>query len=239
MKTYLLLATMLFSLPVIAQDEDADDDESESVSFDLPPPDWKAELKKGKITGYLYSNEAPKAADRYASSHLEKYPATNLSDNNLTTAWADGVDGAGVGEIVVVAYPSDIIWIWSGYGKSQQIFSANNRPAKIKVHILGTYCHDCTRFVCTTSNLNVLAAKEYTLKDLNGFQSITLPKVKMKDNTESDCPGRPNDPEQYHMFVAIEILSVYKGTKYNDTCITEIMSDDSYKQWLTKKQKSK
>lgn len=235
MKFHLLMFLFLTCLSVCAQEET----EEKIVEYTLPAPDWKKDLRTGKVTGYIYSSEALAERSRLATSGLEKYPVTNIIDGNLTTAWADGVKGSGVGEVVVVEQLSDIMWIWAGYGKSKQLYAANNRPAKIKIYILGTFCHDCTPQICMTSNMTVLATKELTLKDVNSFQSFALPKFSVKDNTLDDCPGRGTEPEQFRKFVAIEILSVYTGTKYDDTCVTEIMDDVSYKNWLKKKQQSK
>ncbi len=233
MKHWLFVVVLLTSFSLYAQE--GDEAESDNAGYPLPAPDWKKDLKKGKVDGYIYSYEAADERSRLASSALEKYPVTHITDNNPSTAWADGVKGSGIGEVVVVEQISDILWIWGGYGKSKELYAANNRPAKIKIYILGTFCHDCTPEICMTSHMVVLATREIVLKDVNAFQSVSLPEFSIKDNT-IDCPGRGTDPEQYRELVAIEILSVYRGTKYDDTCITEVMDDTSYKTWLKKRQ---
>jgi len=232
MKSILLFTLITcISFPAFAQEEDQDD-----IDYSLPVPDWKAGLKKGKVDGWLYSTaDAPEQITRMASSAHEKYPARNAMDNNTTSAWVPATNG-GIGEVVVVDYSpgenkKQMVWIWSGYGKTKALFQANNRPRKIRIYLLGTYCHDCTPSVCMTGNFVVLAKAEKELKDLNGFQEITLPKGPVIDNS-ADC-SHPSDAESpYRYRVAIEILSIYKGSKYNDTCITEIMADAAYQKWL-------
>lgn len=144
------------------------------------------------------------------------YSAKNVQDGDSKTAWVEGVAGPGIGEIVVAhintARPSEI---WTGFGASEKLHQANAVPRKVIVYVLessgcacGQQCGD------VYSGIRVLAKGEADLKNKNGYQQLPLPKHDLKPWKEGDPPSAS--------FVAIEILSVYPGSKYQDTCISEI-----------------
>jgi len=144
------------------------------------------------------------------------YCAKSAFDNDSSTAWSEGVYGDGIGEILIVPIQLESkIKIWGGFGKSNELFYANNRPKKIKIYFLVTNDVDGVSGGCGSmpifKGLKLLTQQEYELKDINNFQEITLPTLAMNLNSKYK-----------HNFIAIEIIEVYKGTKYNDTCISEI-----------------
>jgi hypothetical protein len=211
----------LFYIKGLAQEDE--------VKFNLPAPDWKEGLTKANIGGWLYTDQ-PTENYRRTSSFKKNYPVSNLIDNNFLTAWAEGKDDDGIGEVVVIDIDTInvskfALYIWGGYGKSEKTFSENNRPKKVSVYLLGTYCYQCTPAVCTESNWSVIDSLNYELKDLNGFQILPIPKIKIKEDS-LNCSDRksylPDDPPIYNFKLAIKIVSIYKGTKYHDTCISEI-----------------
>jgi hypothetical protein len=213
------------------------------VEQTLPAPDWKEGLKKGKVDGWLYFFD-DNQEERSTSSYKEKYPLANLFDRNSSTAWVEGEAGHGIGEVVVIDFSPTAanslpLRIWAGYGKSQNLFLKNNRPKKIKIYLLGTFCHDCTPRVCMQGQFSVVSSVEKELKDFNGFQEIPVPEIRIDyDSTACAGPGGyERDAEHYIYKIAIQILSVYKGTKYEDTCISEFIDNYYYTEWLKKNQK--
>lgn len=141
-----------------------------------------------------------------------KYSAYCASDRDPLTAWSEGVEGDGIGEIVLVQLDiTSDIKIWGGYGKSPELFKANNRPKDIRIYYFGSLDYpESTQYGIGFKNISLLDETDYQLQDLNEYQSI--PSLDESYQTENFLAG----------FVAIEILSVYKGDKYSDTCITEI-----------------
>lgn len=79
--------------------------------------------------------------DIYASSELSEPDVTHspdrLVDKDMTTAWAEGSEGSGVGESVVFmfndAYKVSGIRIASGYQKNSETFAYNNMPVGLKL----------------------------------------------------------------------------------------------------------
>ncbi|MBN1602695.1 MAG: hypothetical protein JW915_13890 [Chitinispirillaceae bacterium] len=136
-----------------------------------------------------------------ASSTLEGkdvYKPYNIHDTDSTTAWVEGVAGDGVGEWIEIEFSRSFdikaFEIANGYGKSKKIYEANNR-----VKDLGIV------FYTTGGPLE----SRITLGDESFKKSDHV-----VTETFSGCNGV--------LRIRFTILSVYKGKKYDDTCISEI-----------------
>ena len=154
-----------------------------------------------------------------ASSTLgASYKRANLCDGKAETAWVPGVKG-GIGEWVKVnieAYsslskitttPFGIfeIAVLPGYAKSQKTWSENNRVKKLLVVIHTPPPLDLKENEWVVFQLN--------LKDENSLQVFKLPDSKIATNM---------DPMKKELWIKIE--DIYKGTKYDDTCISEFVA---------------
>lgn len=128
------------------------------------------------------------------------YDPFKAYDNNLSTAWSEGVEGDGIGEVLI--YPlcdsdrieNENLRIFTGYAKSKDLWLKNNRPRNIKIFILKSTEHSWN-------------------KNTSFPMDITEEMRKYWDSREE-------------YFVGIQILSVYPGTKYKDTLISEISYDN-------------
>jgi hypothetical protein len=124
----------------------------------------------------------------------ENYHPNYIGDDDPKTAWVEGAKGTGVGEwirIKVTAMDGASkarLSIRNGYQKSDKLFRANGRPAKILVTLLPSK-----------------TAKEVTLADKEGTQDVVV-----------EQPAGALDT------IEIKIVSVYPGTKYEDTCISDV-----------------
>lgn len=152
-----------------------------------------------------------------------KYSAGNISDKNKKTAWVEGVDGSGIGELVLVACLdfNKPIRIWNGYGKSANLFKANARVKQARLYIIRAEIHDVTQYGTIHSNLKAIATNEVTLLDKNGYQKLFVPSF-TANTYFNELMQQETD---YTYFLAIEIRSVYKGSKYSDTCISEVNNE--------------
>lgn len=138
--------------------------------------------------------------DYSATSHLiepsRTYPADNLFDGNYDNAWSDGVQGEGVGEIIRVTWSAGGD-IYEAQGLAfrngyQKTEGIYKKNSRPKDVTIRIYDHEFTGRLMDTRD---------------GWQSIIFDKPLV-----FDC----------EIGVEIEIDSVYPGTKYQDTCITEI-----------------
>lgn len=124
-----------------------------------------------------------------APQYGNTYGPENLVDEDLRTAWVEGVKGQGEGEYVVVdlggAHNVSAIQIMNGYHKNRRLFEANSRVRR------------------ATIRFSTGAERSVVLSDSPGIQTIELGKVETK-------------------WVQFAIQSVYRGSKYADTAITEL-----------------
>lgn len=116
------------------------------------------------------------------------YGPANLVDEDLRTAWVEGVGGQGEGESITVDLggPQQVsgIQLMNGYHKNARIFAVNSRVRSAIVRFSnGSW-------------------REVRLKDAPGVQELRFSLVEAT-------------------WVQFEIRSVYPGSKYKDTAITE------------------
>ena len=151
-----------------------------------------------------------------ASSTLGKaYQAVNIIDKKLETAWVEGVKGPGKGEWVKLKLDAEKIshsstpfsiseiGIIPGYAKSRTTWYENNRVKKMLVVIYTP---------ASATQENEWVALRLFLKDDNKLQLFQVP---------IDYIAYNFDPMTKTVWFKIE--DVYRGTKYDDTCISEIV----------------
>ncbi|MCD4769813.1 MAG: hypothetical protein K8R35_06570 [Bacteroidales bacterium] len=196
------------------------------------------------VLGYHSVSSELDAVDPYEG--LGRYGAHNLFDSDTATAWVEGADGPGIGEYLLLGAGSslpDVIKIDNGYQKSEKIFLSNNRVGKIAITLYAGFSLP-TEVTDLGVNFYTREAGEriiVSLADTMGSQDILLPYSrdevlqKMKSNLsgfvdlhaeeianiKKMCPTCSDKPEMQYI-VKIEILDVYKGTRWDDTCISGI-----------------
>jgi hypothetical protein len=136
------------------------------------------------------------------------YKAKNLTDFSYQTAWVEGKKGYGIGESITFSFApthprvTTIIFA-NGYVKSEKAWKDNSRVHKLKMLV----------------NNEPYAIIE--LKDIYSKQIIELE----KPLGNSDRKDFDKLKEKDNWNIKFEILSVYKGDKYDDTAISEIYFD--------------
>jgi hypothetical protein len=146
-------------------------------------------------------------------SWADMYCPASLADGKLGTAWVAG--GKGVGETVL--FPADAtkpLQIYNGFQRSESLYKKNSRPQGIRVFVLSARV-DVGQYGSRYGDIRVLASLDSSLEDRMGAQPLALPDF---------TPPVQGEPEQPRIvtLVAIRILSVYPGTAYTDTCISEV-----------------
>lgn len=130
----------------------------------------------------------------------KSYGGDKLIDGNISTPWVEGVDGNGEGQTIVLhlAAPEQVygILVYGGYLESEYLYEINGKPTNIRV------------------DFGNGAVVEQELS--NGFQlqegSITLQwpdRVQLPHSVVTDT-------------ITITILEAEAGSKYQDTCISEV-----------------
>lgn len=154
-----------------------------------------------------------------ASSELKsknnKYSVKNLVDGNPETPWVEGKKGYGINESIVLstnpfyansagAYKISRIGIINGYAKNASIFKKNSRVKKIRIDYKNyACCGNCCKDKSASMKEN--GSEVFTLKDTMEIQYLKFDEPVFTSN------------------IKITILNVYKGSKWDDTCLSEIM----------------
>ena len=182
-----------------------------------------------------------------------KYPSTNLFDGFLKTCWIAGSVKKDSASALYIKIPEQIpvskliLNIFSGYGKSKVLYNKNARPKKIKISTFSALGSDAN----STEVADAFFIKEYTasttinLVDTFGIQSFSL-----QLNADSILQYQQKILKEYHTFskqqkdsalilsennslissiiLKLEIEESYKGTKYDDICVSEIFFNDRF-----------
>ncbi len=151
------------------------------------------------------------------------YSAQSVMDGDPATGWAEGAKGSGVGSVLVAAIPgSSGIGIKSGFQRSASLFAKNARPRLVRVWLLAAARVAASQFDTYYYDVKALAYRDVELKDAMGWQALPLPPASapptmMEGSDQGDSTS---------WFVAVQILSVYPGSAWEDCCVTEIGAMD-------------
>jgi len=211
---------------------------SPSIAQTKPEPQW-TELPLIDLAPYglFRSTSALNHTDEYLDIK-KKYGAVYLFDKDYTTTWAEGKSGAGIGEAIYTVIPEGCrtISIFSGYGKSESLYNKNNRPKTISLTCLIGI--NPSGYVTETHAIfkSIQLSPTYTieLEDVFGVQRFPFPfnDKKLKSFKNEVSEKFKNDyklkAESIQVILKLTITDVYKGKKYDDTCISEIYFNTLY-----------
>jgi len=232
----LIISACLFLNNVLAEDNDEDKDEDEPIWAEAEEYIEKLRKKgyvkdeyeafelliniddhiKDSVVATSFLKEKGKAGDFYAP--------WKANDHDKKTAWVEGVKGDGTGEKIYIGVTSTFkeefkplkinFKIINGFAQNDKFYSLNNRVKKARITIY-------------EGQFTVLIAHQERNGDLKKHISTI---IELKDSSEprkfslniSKMLLNSDDSFKRSMFIAeLEILEVYKGTKYHDTCISE------------------
>ncbi|TGM98983.1 NADase-type glycan-binding domain-containing protein [Leptospira dzoumogneensis] len=167
--------------------------------------------------------EEPADEDRVIRRDLIscRFSAYYAMDGDSSTAWSEGEEGDGIGEMLIAIV--DIrkpIKIWIGFGRSENSFFENNRPKRIRIHAFEAQGFSFGLDNVNLHNNKLLGSSEVELNDVNDYQKLTIPIYQLK-GISNESTGFE---KHFYSFIAIEILEVYKGSKYSDTLISEVQN---------------
>ena len=143
------------------------------------------------------------ASSLLAPQGTQTYGAENLKSANRMNAWAEGVPGDGIGETIEIRemyfgggdpiFRYNEVCIVNGYAKDETTWLENNRVKSMKLYFMDEYMGTIT------------------LEDTMLPQYVDLSPVSIRVSNGCEAKFR------------FEITDVYKGTKYDDTCISGIV----------------
>ncbi|HAT72405.1 MAG TPA: hypothetical protein DCS63_06280 [Elusimicrobia bacterium] len=162
-----------------------------------------------------------------ASSYEAVLPAPNIADGEPRTAWAGK---AGEDVWLFINPGAQTLTVVNGYNKSPALFKANNRVKRLAVSVW-TAAHleaDVSEIAQIYHAARLTPDHILELKDTGKAQTFPLPfdwdAIGKANKTELAAYLKREDrPLMYSDYVLrAEPLEVYEGTKYDDTCISEL-----------------
>lgn len=211
--------------------------DSKVTQYFVRKEEWRELLIYGSCTASSTLN-----GEQWFGDDIPAYSVRNLGDGNPATCWAEGAKGPGIGEriyLMVNGKPKSLTII-NGYGKSKSLFKKNGRVKVVEISLLAAFDlpGDVTEVATKYYMKRCGPTTGFVLKDIQAKQTVSLPfkwerieevgqalaRAFEKDfSTEIEQRAQGNDVRYSRTLVlCLEIVQVYPGTKYEDTCISEL-----------------
>lgn len=176
------------------QDNESADEEASQKDLQNNRSSGSTSDSKSSAQQGMAAVSSTEASSTLAGDNVTSYYGPdNLIDGDLSTGWAEGVDGPGVGEWFQINFstPQEVhgVDLCPGYAKSQKLFEQNGCPTRVRV------------------SLSDGTSMEMTLQD--SLASGTEVQEASFENTHLTS------------YVRVEILEVRPGSYYDDTVISE------------------
>ena len=166
------------------------------------------------------------SSSKLKNEGMFNYKSENLIDQNLNTCWCPQRKSSnGVNEFIIMKIPFGTkgFKIIIGNAKNRKLYELNNRPKVISWGIIlekNMKYPKLQNDICNFKNkktkyTNLIYYIEH-LKDTFKSQYINITQ-KGKFNWKNSMKEYAKN---YYLLIGIE--RIYKGSKYNDTCITEV-----------------
>ena len=167
---------------------------------------------------------------------LGTYGMQTLFDNDPATGWSEGVDGPGIGEVLWIGLDegADRLLVRNGFARTARLFAMNNRVKELDVSLWmgvlpeGMVSEWTAIYVLTP----VSPISSIQLRDTSELQEVALPDLSAHATDSlptgyaayAQKAGLPPTVQEQRLFVRLEISSVFPGTRWDDTCLTEVIS---------------
>src|SRR6056297_1718024 len=159
-----------------------------------------------------------------------KYHPKNLRDGDNATCWCEGEkDGYGVGETVYLSVPwhVDGMSIRNGYHKSRELYEQNSRVKKadiafhVAVPVAGHVTQAGQEYTLYSTGEKTTVTFDDRMEEITFSPDVDYSRIsalvkKLRDENKKDPAG------EMKLVAGLTINEVYHGSKYKDTCISEI-----------------
>ncbi len=212
-------------------------------------PSFSVEWQQFSFTsarGSVYC--ASSELDKPTGFSFGKYGPHNLFDRDPATAWAEGEAGSGTGSYVCVGTGRDLpsyIVLANGYQKSHDLFLKNNRIRTLKVTLWLAFTspRQETQAGFTADAVAFSGSRTIRLKDEEGYQIMKMPfdtaeirqfrdrsfREYLLSHQDTLLKDKAYSGVKEFFFVKFEIVDVYKGSKWDDTCLSDLLFSDQNK----------
>ncbi len=171
-------------------------------------------------------------------SHLlGKYGMHTLFDGDTYTGWSEGVDGSGTGETLWLRVPegADTLAVVNGFARSLALFQKNNRVKELELSLYYAILPEamvtelgpvyCISPASDTIDITLKDSPELEVYSLHfNWSGISggYGKATEAYPAYAEEEGLPPKIQHKDYLLKMEIKSVYPGSAWNDTCLTEL-----------------
>lgn len=157
-------------------------------------------------------------------SNTTKYHRNNVTDHSMLTAWVEGASGNGIGESITLNLDGEQLVhgfrIASGYMKSNTTYNENAAPTKLGIELSGGVYFEV--------NLVDDYHGYYRTNEVKclswGERAGMIGQDASQWDFSKDFMDTVSFGAQYKTsYIKITILDVKSGSKFTDTCISEIL----------------
>ncbi|MCU0607129.1 MAG: hypothetical protein MUF78_06855 [Candidatus Edwardsbacteria bacterium] len=192
---------------------------------------------------HAYTASSTLGGDDPFAEQPSRYAARNMGDGDPATCWAEGAAGRGLGErvhILLDGSPAALSAV-NGYAKSRSTFAGNGRVKAFTATLLhafnlpGDVTEVATLYHCRPFPRRPVIG----LDDTAAPQSLPFPfdwdavredaalaRVRFEADLGDEIVRRREGAAAFAIAQAVilrlEIADVYPGTKYDDTCVSEL-----------------
>lgn len=156
-----------------------------------------------------------------------RFNAYRVQDYYMRTFWCEGVDGPGIGEVIMapIVLEKEYFFILPGFQSLDRPFKNYSRPKQIRIHYLIPMEMDFTDTGGVVLTRMVYSGShEVKLGPQSGSHKLAIDNhSELVEVAKSYRASKETLKHPLFAIVGIEILSVYDGKIYKDhTCIGEI-----------------
>jgi hypothetical protein len=178
-----------------------------------------------------------------------RYGPEKALDGDPATSWVEGAAGPGRGELLVLSLPAcpEALGFQNGYAKNRTLFLKNHRLKKAVVRLYAAV--NVSGFATERATLYdarpVSGPAGIVLDDRMAPQRVALPydlrelhrrweafrnseaiaKRAFPQAREMGLAAGEGPPLSFRWIITIEIAEVYRGSRWEDTCIAELWPD--------------
>ena len=172
------------------------------------------------------STLAPIKGVKYGPENLRNFSVDGIEGGSRENVWCEGVKGYGIGERVnlsitlqapfreqadIICFPD--LMIINGHAKSETTWKNNSRVKTLRLYVSGEPCYD----------LQLKDTIKPQIFNFKGSERI-YPAKSGRKISDGDIDNDGAYPT-YQTDFSFEIIEVYPGAKYDDTCLTGIAFD--------------
>lgn len=202
-----------------------------------------AEEQSGKFSKlalsdtYAYGFNASSSLDQEGPFDRSEYGMHQLFDGDVYTGWAEGVAGPGIGEVLwlEVDHGADTVLLRNGFARTQTLFEKNNRIKSVEVSIWSginppmaiSEIGPVYVIAPETEGHTILLADTMELREYSlPFDWSAIPlggSISEEDYIDYvKANSMPQAVGARDLLLRIEITDVYRGSTWDDTCLTEL-----------------